>query len=82
MFLKQEMEHDEIYEGTWEARENERLSYVKNDVLSTDFCYARYTKGMEELTYFSRKNSLTLPNLANTIFIKSGDDNDEFINIY
>ena len=39
--LKQELEHIEIYEDTWEARENEWLPYVKNDVLSTDFCYAR-----------------------------------------
>ena len=31
--LKQEMEHDEIYEDTWEARENEWLRYVKNDVV-------------------------------------------------
>ena len=26
---KQEMEHDEIFEDTWEAPENERLPYVK-----------------------------------------------------
>ena len=30
--LKKELEHDEIYEDTWEERENEWLPYVKNDV--------------------------------------------------
>ena len=46
--LKKELEHDEIYEDTREAKENEWLHYVKNDVLSTAFCYSRYTMGMEE----------------------------------
>ena len=41
--LKQELEHDDFFEDTWEARKNEWLPYVKNDVLSTAFCYARYT---------------------------------------
>ena len=50
--LKQELEHDEIYEDTWKAREHEWLPFVKNDVLSTTFCYARYTMGMEELNLF------------------------------
>ena len=30
--LKQELEHDEVYEDTWEVKENECLPYVKNDV--------------------------------------------------
>ena len=47
--LKQELEHDEIYEDTWEAKGNRWLPYVKNDVISTAFCYASYTMGMEEL---------------------------------
>ena len=76
------MEHDEIYEDTWEAKENEWLPYVKNDVLSTAFCYARYTMWMEELTNFGMKNSLTLPSLANKYFNSLGDENDEPIYIY
>ena len=44
------MEHDESFEDNWEEKKNEWLPYVKNDVLSTAFCYARYTMGMEELT--------------------------------
>ena len=39
--LKQELEHDEIYD-TWEDKENEWLPYLKNDVFSTAFFYARY----------------------------------------
>ena len=35
------MEHDEICEDTWEAKGNEWLLYVKNDVLSTAFWVAR-----------------------------------------
>ena len=63
--LKQELEREEVYEDTWESKENEWLPYVKNDVLSTAFCYARYTMGMEQLAGFGMKNSLTLPSLAN-----------------
>ena len=47
--LEQELEHDEIYEDTWEVRQHEWLPYTKDDLLSTAFCYARYTMGMEEL---------------------------------
>ena len=63
--LKQELEHDEIDEDNWEQKENEWLLYLKNDVLSTAFCYVRYTMAMEELTGFGMKNSLTLPSLPN-----------------
>ena len=74
--MKQELEHDEIYEDTWQAKENEWLPYVKNDVLYTAFCYARYTMGMEELPNFVMKNSLTLPSSANKYFKSLRDEND------
>ena len=80
--LKKELEHGEINEDTWEEKENEWLPYVKNDVLSTAFCYARYTMGMEELTEFGMKNSLTLPSLANKFFNSLRDENDEPIYTY
>ena len=80
--LKKELEHDEIYEDTWEENENEWLSYVKNDLLSIAFCYARYTMGMEELTDFGMKNSLTLPSLANKYFNSLRDEHDEPIYTY
>ena len=80
--LKKELEHDDIYEDTWEARESEWLPYVKNDVLSTAFCYAKYTMGMEKLTEFGMKNSLTLPALANKYFNSLREENDEPIYTY
>ena len=80
--LKKELEHDEIYEDTWEEKENEWLPYVRNDVLSTAFCYGRYTIGMEQLTEFGMKNSLTLPSLANKYFNSLRDENDEPIFTY
>ena len=58
------------------------MASVKNDVLSTAFCYARYTMGMEELTGFGMKNSLTLPSLANKYFNSLRVENDEPIYTY
>ena len=80
--LKQALEHDEIFEDNWEEKENEWLPYHKNDVLSTAFSYSRYSKGMEELTGFGMKNSLTLPSLANKFFNSLREENDEPIYTY
>ena len=80
--LKQELEHDEIFEDNWEEKEIEWLPYLKNDVLSTAFSYARYSKGMEKLTGFGMKNSLTLPSLANKYFNSLRDESDEPIYTY
>ena len=82
MLLKQELQQNEIFEELWEARENEWLAYVKDDVLSTAFRYARYTTGMEELSIFGMKNCLTLPSLANKYFNNLGDGNDDLIYTY
>ena len=51
-------------------------------MLSTAFSYARCAKGMEELTGFGMKNSLTLPSLANNNFKNLKDENDEPIYTY
>ena len=75
--FEKELEHDEIFEDNWEEKENEWLPYPKNDLLSTGFSYARYSKGMEELTGFGMKNSSTLPALANKYFNSLRDENDE-----
>ena len=80
--LKQELEHDEIFEDKWEEKENQWLPYLKNDVLSTTFSYARYSKGMEELTGFEVQNCLTLPSLANKYFNSLWDESDEPIYTY
>ena len=49
-------------------KKNEWLPYVKNDVLSIPFCYTKYRKGMDQLTNFGMKNSLTVPSLAKKFF--------------
>ena len=46
-------------------------------MLSTAFCYAKYTKAIEELTGFGMKNSLPLLSLANIYFNRLGDKNDD-----
>ena len=66
--LKKDLEHDEIYGDTWEDKENEWLTYPKNDVLSNAFSIARYSKGMEKLTGLGMKKCLTLHSLANKCF--------------
>ena len=81
-FLKQELEHNEIFADNWEVKENEWLPYLKNYVLSTAFSYASYSKGMEELTGFGMKNTLTLPSLANKYFSSLRGESDEPIYTY
>ena len=80
--MKQEIEHDEFYEDTWEVTEDEWLPYKKSDVLSTAFCYARFSIGMQEVTAFGKRNSLTLPSLANKNFNSSRDEDNEPIQTY
>ena len=76
------MEQDEIYEDTWKDKESEWLPYLKNDVLTTGFSYARYTLGLEELTVFGMKICLNLRSLANKHFKSLDDENDEPICTY
>ena len=73
--LKQETNLDKIYEDTCEDKENE--SYHKNDVLSTAFSYARYSKGMEESTGFGMKNCITLQSSAKKCFNSVTNENDK-----
>ena len=80
--FNQELEHDQISEDNWGENEDEWLPYLKNDVLSTAFSYARYTMEKEELTGFGIKNNLTLPSLADENFNSLRDDNDEPIYTY
>ena len=80
--LTQELEQDNFFEDIWEAKENEWLLYLKNNVLLAVFSYARYSEGMEELTGFGMKNSLTLPSRANKNFKSLRDENDEPIYSY
>ena len=68
--------------GNEKEEENGLLPYLKNDVLSTAFIYARYCKGTEEVTGFGMENSSTLLSLANKYFNSSRAENDEPIYTY
>ena len=76
------MNHEEIYENTWKDQESEWLPYLKNDVLSSVFCYARYTKSNEELTGHGMKNILTIPSSPNNTYNSLRDEKDEPIYFY
>ena len=80
--LKQERDQDEIYEDTWEDEEHEWLLYFKNDVLSAAFSYARYSKGLEEMTGFGMKNIITLLSFAKYSFNSMRDEKEEPIYTY
>ena len=80
--LKQKIDHDEIYEETWEDEEIERLPYLKNDLSSAAVSYVSYSKGMEELTGFGMKNSITLLSLADKFLNSLRDKSDEPIYTY
>ena len=80
--LKTEMKHDEVYSDTWKDRKPEWLDYVKNDVLCTAFCYAKYCKSMQEITKFSMKDCLSLPGLGWKYFNSLRTEEDEPIYTY
>ena len=63
-------------------KKNQWIPYLKNNVLSNALSYDRYSKSMEELTAFGKKNGLILPSRANKYFISLRDENDEPIYTY
>ena len=79
--LKTEMNHDDIDENTYKNKKDIWLPYVKNDVLCTSYCYARYSKAMQEITGFSMKDCLSLPGLGWKYF-NSLTEEDESIYTY
>ena len=62
--LKQQMNHTDVYEDNYMDKMEEWLPYLKMDVLSLAFIYARYTMNMDSLTGFGMKNCLSLPSLG------------------
>ena len=54
--LKREMNHDDINGDNYKDKKDFWLPFVKNDVLSTAYCYARYIKAMEEITGLSMED--------------------------
>ena len=63
-------------------KKDEWLDYVRKYVLCTVFGYARYSKGMEKITGYEMKNSLTLPSLGWKNLTSLRDESDEPIYIY
>ena len=80
--LKTEMNHDDIDANNYKDKKDIWLPYVKNDVLCTAYCYARYCKNMEEITKFSMKDCLSLPGLGWKYFNSLRTEEDEPIYTY
>ena len=76
------MNHDDIDENNWKNEKDEWLLYVKNNVLWTAYCYARYGKAMEEITGYSMKDCLSLSGLRWKYFNSLRTQEDEPIYMY
>ena len=53
------LDHEEVYEDNWEVKHN-RDPYLRMDVLSSAFIYARHSEYMQEMTGFGREDCLSL----------------------
>ena len=80
--LKTESNHYGVDGNNYKDKIDERLSYVKNDVLYTAFSYARYLKALEEKTGFSMEDCLSLPGLGWKYFNSLRTEEDEPIYIH
>ena len=80
--LKTEMNHNECDENNWMHKKDMWLPHMKNDVLCTAYCYARYTKSMQEITGFSMKVCLSLAGLGLKYFNSLRTEEDEPIYTY
>ena len=80
--LKTEMDHDEINEANCKEKRSKWLPYVKNDVLCTAYCYARFCRAMQEIPGFSMKDCLSLPGLGLKYFNSIRTEDDEPIYTY
>ena len=80
--LKTEIDHNDIDGNNYKDKKDIWLPYVKNDVLCTAYCYARYIKAMEEIKGFSMKDCLSLPGLGWKYFNSLRTEEDERIYTY
>ena len=79
---KTEMNIDDTDGNKYKDKKDIWLPFVKMNVLSTSFCYARYSKAMQEITRFSMKDCLSLPGLGFKYFNSLRTDQDELIYTY
>ena len=82
LLWKTEMNHDDIDGNNYKDKKDFWLPYVKMDVLSTSYCYARYSKAMQEITGCSMIDCLSLPSLGFNYFNSLRTDQDELIYTY
>ena len=75
--IKTEMNRDEIYAANWRDKKDEWVEYVKKDVLCTAFSYARNSKAMEVVSWFSVKDCLSLTGLGWKYFDSLRTEEDE-----
>ena len=80
--LKQEIDHTEIYEDTWEAQRDIWEPYLRMDILTLAIIYARYSLNMESITGFGMKDCLSLPSLGWKYFNSKRDQPDLIEPIY
>ena len=80
--LKTEIDHNDIDGNNYKDKKDIWLPCLKNDVLCTSYCYARYIKAVEEITKFSMKDCLSLPGLGWKYFNSLKTDEDEPIYTY
>ena len=76
------MDHNEIYEGTWESKRSEWEPYLKMDILSLAFIYSRYSMNMSSITGFGMKDCLSLPSSGWKHFMTSRTPSEEPIYSY
>ena len=76
------MNHNKLHCNNYKDKKDERLNYVKQDVLCTAFSYARYCKAMQELTRFSMRGSLSALGLGWKYLNSLNDESDEPIYTY
>ena len=76
------MNHDDIDGDNYKDKKDFWLPYVKMDVLSTSYCYARFCGSMVELIGFSIEDCLSLPRLGFKNFNSLRTAQDEPIYTY
>ena len=80
--LKTEMNHDDVDGDNYKNKKDIWIPFVKMDVLSTSYCFARYCKAMEKITGFSMKDCSSLPGLGLKYFNGLRTELDEPIYTY
>ena len=77
-----ENRNDDIDGNNYKDKKDIWLPYVKMDVLSTSYCYARYSKAVQEITGFPKEYCLSLPGLGFKSFNSLRTGQDELIYTY